>query len=193
MPGHLHTTNNVQGYCFEGFFAVCHGKCTRQRAQFRIVFFCRLCIWYPKHYRHFIYITISILCIQRSIADILYYPEMHRCKETLVSFIDNHKFIQIHTSSYKSSSYKSIQVVQSKSIERNSRGRRRRRVLRPHQRLQPCRRLRPTLLWWWWWVLLLLLNPSHPMRRWPHKLLRLLRLLHRRREVRIYWPIIGCR
>jgi len=89
--GHLHMANNVQGHCFEGFFAVCHGKCTRQRAQFRIVFFCRLRIWYPKHYRHFIYITISILCIQRSITGILYYPEIHRCKEILVSFIDNHK------------------------------------------------------------------------------------------------------
>ena len=39
VPGYLHTAKNVQGHCFEGFFAVCHGKCTQQRAQILFVFF----------------------------------------------------------------------------------------------------------------------------------------------------------
>ena len=76
-----------------GNFAVCCGHYTQQRARILNIFFCGLRIWYPKQYKHFIYIYHNYhrMQFQISIASISYYLKMHRCKQTLVSFIDNHK------------------------------------------------------------------------------------------------------
>ena len=62
VPVHLHTANNGPGHCFVGFFAMCHGKCTRHRAQFRFIFLSvtymvpqALQAFHIYHNKHFMY------------------------------------------------------------------------------------------------------------------------------------------